>query len=77
MAAVTVGGAVHVGGGNPLALLGGPCAIESEEFTVEMGHAIRDVCARLDMPYVFKASYDKANRSSLDSFRGPGLTAGL
>lgn len=77
MAAVTVAERVRIGRGSPLALLGGPCAIESEEFTVEMAYAIRDVCARLGMPYVFKASYDKANRSSLDSYRGPGLAAGL
>jgi 2-dehydro-3-deoxyphosphooctonate aldolase (KDO 8-P synthase) len=77
VAVVTVGDRVHIGGGAPLALLGGPCAIESEDFTVEMAHGIRDICARLGMPYVFKASYDKANRSSVDSYRGPGLAAGL
>lgn len=77
MAAVTVAGRVEIGGGAPLALLGGPCAIESEEFTLEMAYGIRDICARLQMPYVFKASYDKANRSSLDSYRGPGIERGL
>lgn len=77
MAVVTVGDDIRIGGGAPLALLGGPCAIESEGFTLEMAYAIRDVCARLGVPYVFKASYDKANRSSLDSYRGPGLEAGL
>lgn len=77
MAVVTVADRVRIGGGAPLALLGGPCAIESEDFTLEMACAIRDVCARLGMPYVFKASYDKANRSSVDSYRGPGLDAGL
>lgn len=77
MAAVTVSDAVRIGGGAPLALLGGPCAIESEEFTVDMAHAIKGVCDRLGVPYVFKASYDKANRSSIDSYRGPGLEEGL
>ena len=77
MAVVNIGDDIRIGGGAPLALLGGPCAIESESFTLEMAYAIRDVCARLGVPYVFKASYDKANRSSLDSYRGPGLVAGL
>jgi 2-dehydro-3-deoxyphosphooctonate aldolase (KDO 8-P synthase) len=77
VAVVTVGDDIRIGGGAPLALLGGPCAIESEDFTLEMAHAIRDVCARLGVPYVFKASYDKANRSSVDSYRGPGLQEGL
>ena len=77
MAAAVDVGPVRIGGGAPLALIGGPCAIEDEQFTVDMAVAIRDVCRRLDMPYVFKASYDKANRSSIDSFRGPGLTKGI
>jgi 2-dehydro-3-deoxyphosphooctonate aldolase (KDO 8-P synthase) len=77
LAGVTIADRVRVGGGAPLALLGGPCAIESEQFTVDMAYAIRDVCARLGVPYVFKASYDKANRSSVDSYRGPGLDKGL
>ena len=77
MAAAVGVGPVSIGGGGPLALIGGPCAIEDEQFTVDMAVAIRDDLPRLDMPYVFKASYDKANRSSIDSFRGPGLTKGL
>jgi 2-dehydro-3-deoxyphosphooctonate aldolase (KDO 8-P synthase) len=70
-------GGVTIGGGAPLALIGGPCAIEEEQFTVDMAVSIRDICARLALPYVFKASFDKANRSSDTSFRGPGLTEGL
>jgi 2-dehydro-3-deoxyphosphooctonate aldolase (KDO 8-P synthase) len=70
-------GGVTIGGGSPLALLGGPGAIEEEQFTVDMAVAIRDICARLSLPYVFKASFDKANRSSDASFRGPGLDEGL
>jgi len=75
--AVHVTEGVRIGGGSRLALLGGPCAIESEGFTLEMAYAIKEVCARLGLPYVFKASYDKANRSSVDSYRGPGLVKGL
>jgi 2-dehydro-3-deoxyphosphooctonate aldolase (KDO 8-P synthase) len=77
VAVVSVADGVRIGGGEPLALLGGPCAIESEGFTLEMAHAIKEVCGRLAIPYVFKASYDKANRSSVDSYRGPGLDEGL
>jgi 2-dehydro-3-deoxyphosphooctonate aldolase (KDO 8-P synthase) len=77
VAVVTVSEGVRIGGGGPLVLLGGPCAIESEQFTVDMGHAIKEVCGRLGVPYVFKASYDKANRTSVDSYRGPGLDEGL
>jgi 2-dehydro-3-deoxyphosphooctonate aldolase (KDO 8-P synthase) len=74
--AVTVG-AVTIGGGNPLVLIGGPCVIESEAHAIELGGAIADIARRRGVPYVFKASFDKANRSSLHSFRGPGLDAGL
>jgi 2-dehydro-3-deoxyphosphooctonate aldolase (KDO 8-P synthase) len=77
VAAVTVGSDVRIGGGAPLALLAGPCSIESEQLTVDIGHEVKAMCARLGIPYVFKASYDKANRSSADSFRGPGMAAGL
>jgi 2-dehydro-3-deoxyphosphooctonate aldolase (KDO 8-P synthase) len=66
-----------VGPGHGLTLLGGPCAIEGEDFTVEMAVAIRDICARVGIGFVFKSSYDKANRTSLDSYRGPGLEKGL
>jgi 2-dehydro-3-deoxyphosphooctonate aldolase (KDO 8-P synthase) len=76
-AQVRIADDVLIGGGAPVALLGGPCAIESEAFTVKMAHGIKEVCARLGLPYVFKASYDKANRSSVDSYRGPGMEEGL
>jgi 2-dehydro-3-deoxyphosphooctonate aldolase (KDO 8-P synthase) len=66
-----------VGPGHGLVLLGGPCAIEGEQFTVDMAVAIRDICARVGVGFVFKSSFDKANRSSLDSYRGPGLVKGL
>jgi 2-dehydro-3-deoxyphosphooctonate aldolase (KDO 8-P synthase) len=58
-------------------LIAGPCVIESEEHCLRLAEAIARVAQRLRFPYIFKASYDKANRSSIDSFRGPGLEAGL
>jgi 2-dehydro-3-deoxyphosphooctonate aldolase (KDO 8-P synthase) len=63
--------------GSGLFLIAGPCVIESEEHALKMAHAIRAVASKLKIPYVFKASYDKANRTSLKSFRGPGLKEGL
>lgn len=70
-------GPITVGGKNPIALIAGPCVIESAERTLKIGRAIKDITTRLGVPYIFKASYDKANRSSFNSFRGPGLTDGL
>jgi 2-dehydro-3-deoxyphosphooctonate aldolase (KDO 8-P synthase) len=69
-------GSVSVGAG-ALLLIAGPCVIEGEAHAVGLARAIRDAAARVGVPYVFKASYDKANRTSGASFRGPGLTAGL
>lgn len=63
--------------GSGIFLIAGPCVIESEEHALKMAHAIAAVAARLKLPYIFKASYDKANRTSLKSFRGPGLKEGL
>jgi len=60
-----------------LFLIAGPCVIESEELCLEVARVLRRVCRRLSVPYVFKASFDKANRTSAESFRGPGLKAGL
>lgn len=68
-------GNVQLGGGRPLFILG-PCVIESEEFTWKMARAIADVCNGLGAQFVFKASYDKANRTSVKSFRGPGVEEG-
>ncbi len=67
--------AVEVGG-EKLFLIGGPCVIESEEHARRMARAIREITGRLGVPYFFKASYDKANRTSIRSFRGPGLEEG-
>ncbi|MCX7936038.1 MAG: 3-deoxy-8-phosphooctulonate synthase, partial [Planctomycetota bacterium] len=74
--AVKVGG-VTLGSGSPLALIAGPCVIENEAQARRIAEALRCLCARLGMPLIFKASYDKANRSSVSSYRGPGLQAGL
>ena len=76
MAGVRVGD-VPIGDGAPLVLIGGPCVIESGTHTLSLGGAIAAVARRLGVPYVFKASFDKANRTAGPSFRGPGLDAGL
>lgn len=62
---------------HPLFLIAGPCVAESEQLCVDIAGMLKEVCQRLGLPYVFKASYDKANRSSGKSFRGLGLDAGL
>ncbi len=68
---------VKFGGDNPLVLLAGPCVIESEEQVLRIAEQIKEITEKLEIPYVFKSSYDKANRSSIDSYRGPGLERGL
>jgi 2-dehydro-3-deoxyphosphooctonate aldolase (KDO 8-P synthase) len=70
-------GGLTVGGGGPLLLIAGPCVIESEAHAIDTALAVRDIARRTGVQYVFKASYDKANRTSLTSFRGPGLDEGL
>ena len=67
----------EIGAGNPLALLAGPCVLEGLERSLYIGREIKAIANRLGIPYVFKASFDKANRSSFNSFRGPGLEKGL
>ncbi len=69
--------AVSVTADGPLTILAGPCQAESYELCVTVGEALRDACAKLGLPYVFKASFDKANRTSATGQRGPGLEAGL
>ena len=66
-----------IGQDRPLVLIAGPCVIESVDHTLRLAESIAGIASRLDLPYVFKASYDKANRSSGQSYRGPGLDAGL
>ena len=70
-------GALRLGAANPLFLIAGPCVIESEAHACAMAEKIARIAADCGVPYIFKASYDKANRSSLKFFRGPGLTEGL
>jgi len=73
---VRVGG-ITIGGRSPLVLIAGPCVIESESLTLKMASRIKKIAETLRLPYIFKSSYDKANRSSLRSYRGPGLSKGL
>lgn len=70
-------GSLRLGGGNPLFLIAGPCVIESAKHALGIAEKIREVAGELAIPFIFKASYDKANRSSVNSFRGPGLEEGL
>jgi len=70
-------GNLRLGGGNPLFLIAGPCVIESESHAMMMAERVAKTAANAGIPYIFKASYDKANRSSISSFRGPGLREGL
>jgi 2-dehydro-3-deoxyphosphooctonate aldolase (KDO 8-P synthase) len=68
---------LKIGDRCPLALIAGPCVIESEDFTLKMAQEIRQICDRLNIPLIFKSSFDKANRTSIDSFRGQALEEGL
>ena len=71
------GTTIEVGSDRPLLLIAGPCVLESEELGLEVASAMRTICDRLGISYVFKASFDKANRTSISSYRGPGLEHGL
>jgi 2-dehydro-3-deoxyphosphooctonate aldolase (KDO 8-P synthase) len=70
-------GEVAIGGGRPLVFIVGPCVIEDSARTLNIAHQLRDLARRCQVPLIFKASFDKANRSAGDSFRGPGMTEGL
>jgi 2-dehydro-3-deoxyphosphooctonate aldolase (KDO 8-P synthase) len=70
-------GPISIGGGAPLALIGGPCAIESEAHALAMADRLRAAAEAAGVPFIYKSSYDKANRSSVRSYRGPGLREGL
>jgi 2-dehydro-3-deoxyphosphooctonate aldolase (KDO 8-P synthase) len=74
---IRINAKVKIGGKIPLVLIAGPCVIESERHALFMAGEIKKICARLHIPFIFKASYDKANRSSINSPRGPGLERGL
>ena len=70
-------GAVKIGGKHPIALIAGPCVIESERGAMTIAEKLKRITDDAGIPFIFKSSYDKANRSSIDSFRGPGLNKGL
>jgi 2-dehydro-3-deoxyphosphooctonate aldolase (KDO 8-P synthase) len=70
-------GNVTIGGNRPLVLIAGPCVIENEAATLRCAERLVAICAELAMPLVFKASYDKANRTSVSAYRGPGMAEGL
>lgn len=70
-------GNVRIGPAQPLAVIAGPCVLESPETNERIGRTVRDLCGELGLSYIFKASYDKANRTSVHSARGPGVQAGL
>lgn len=76
MKTVTIGN-ISIGGRNPIALIAGPCVLENADRALMIGREVKAITDRLGIPYIFKASYDKANRSAFNSFRGPGLTEGL
>jgi len=70
-------GKIKIGGENPLILIAGPCVIESEKSALKTAESLKDICEEIDIPLIYKSSYDKANRTSVKSFRGPGLKNGL
>jgi len=70
-------GPIMIGGGAPLVLIGGPCAIEDERHALMTAERLAAIAAERRVPFIYKSSYDKANRSSVDSYRGPGLVEGL
>jgi len=70
-------GPLTVGGGNPIVIIAGPCVIESEKHAMENAEQLKRIFADAGVPFIYKSSYDKANRSSIKSYRGPGITEGL
>src|SRR5215469_120410 len=70
-------GKLRLGAGNPLFLIAGPCVIESELHAQVVAERVATIAAEVGLPYIFNASYDKANRSSVKAFRGPGMKEGL
>ncbi|MHB9023399.1 MAG: 3-deoxy-8-phosphooctulonate synthase [Armatimonadota bacterium] len=76
MQSVTINN-ITIGQGSPLALIAGPCVLESRDMALRIAESVRAIAAELGMPFIFKGSFDKANRTSISSFRGPGLDEGL
>ncbi len=77
MAQVAVTEDISCGSGQPLLIVAGPCVIESTRLCIEIAGQLKEACQRLELPFIFKSSFDKANRTSIASFRGPGLEEGL
>lgn len=74
---VSIAPGLQIGGAAPIVLIAGPCAIESRQHALEMAHALKAITAEVGVSLIYKSSYDKANRTAVDSYRGPGLHAGL
>ena len=70
-------GKIKIGGGNPLVLIGGPCVLEEKEINFQIARDLKEICLELEIPYIFKASYDKGNRGVNTSYRGPMIEDGL
>ncbi|MFA6141811.1 MAG: 3-deoxy-8-phosphooctulonate synthase [Candidatus Omnitrophota bacterium] len=70
-------GKIKIGGANPFVLIAGPCVIESEASAIRHARALKEIARKIDVSLIYKSSYDKANRTSINSYRGPGLTRGL
>lgn len=68
---------IKIGGNNPLVLIAGPCVVESQKSCFDAASQLKDIAQKIDIPFIFKSSFDKANRTSLKSFRGPGFVKGL
>lgn len=77
MNTIVSSGKIKIGGKNPFVLIAGPCVIEGRTFALKIAKTLKDIALQVGVPFIFKASYDKANRTSLHSFRGPGLEKGL
>lgn len=73
---ISVNKNLSIGGNKRFTLIAGPCVMESEELVLEIAEKVKDICDRLNINYIFKASFDKANRSSIKSYRGPGIKEG-
>jgi 2-dehydro-3-deoxyphosphooctonate aldolase (KDO 8-P synthase) len=74
---IKITNSLNAGSGAPLLFILGPCVIESEHHTLHMAQSIKNICDQLSIPFIFKASFDKANRTSIQSYRGPGIHKGL
>lgn len=74
---IAIGDSIFFGKDRPFVIIAGPCVIENEDVTFHTAERLREICSGLDLPLIFKSSFDKANRTSLNSFRGPGMEKGL